>query len=64
MAIVTTSENGQTTVTEGNLQLIQTIIDGRKFNDCSVIYSDYSEMVSTADPRFKSLFIALHNSKL
>jgi hypothetical protein len=55
--------NGQYAVSLGNLRLVQTVINGEKFNDCSIVHADYVETVSSNDERFKPLFIALHNFK-
>ena len=59
MTTVKTLENGQRVATKGNLQIVQTIINGQRFNDCSINHSEYNEMVSSGDERFKELFIAL-----
>jgi len=56
---VKTLENGQRVATKGPLQIVQTIVDGQKFNDCSINHSEYNELVSSGDKRFKDLFIAL-----
>ena len=57
-------ENGQFEVTHNNLILVQTIIKGKRYNDCSIKDSDgCSEIVSKNDELFKPLFIALHNYK-
>ena len=39
-------ENGQYHVKSGNLTLTQTIINGSRFNECSEIKPDYSELCS------------------
>lgn len=56
-------QNGQYHVKSGNLTLIQTIINGSRFNECSEVKTDYSELCSQHDERFNPLFIALHNFK-
>ena len=56
--------NGQIEVTNGNLHLIYTDCDdGEKYNDCVIHHQDYCETVSSQDPRFDNLFIALINWK-
>ena len=59
MITVKTLNNGQRVATKGNLQIVQTKINGRRFNDCSVNHGGHSEIVSSADERFRDLFIAL-----
>lgn len=57
-------ENGQFEVTHNNLKLVQTLINGERYNDCSIIDSEgYSESVSQHKELFHPLFIALHNYK-
>ena len=57
-------ENGQFEVTNNNLKLVQTVINGERYNDCSIIDSDgCSELVSQHNELFKPLFIALLNYK-
>jgi hypothetical protein len=55
--------NGQYEVNLGNLTLIHTDSKGFKSNDCSEDKTDYVELCSQHDKRFKPLFIALHNFK-
>lgn len=57
-------ENGQFEVTHNNLKLVQTIIKGERYNDCSMKDMDgYYELASQNNELFKPLFIALHNYK-
>ena len=57
-------ENGQFEVNHNNLTLVQTIINGERYNDCSIKDSEgCSEIVSEHNELFKPLFIALHNYK-
>lgn len=55
--------NGQFEVTHNNLILTQTVINGHRFNDCSIKQGDHFEIVSQNNELFKPLFIALHNYK-
>lgn len=55
--------NGQYEIKRGKLKLVQTIIDGQKFNDCSINHSDYNEIASQHDSRFGPLFQALYDYK-
>lgn len=63
MPTVTKQPNGQYFVKIGNLALTQTIINGQRFNDCTIFDGECYELVSQHDERFKPLFIALHNFK-
>lgn len=56
--------NGQYTVTHENVELTQTVINGVRFNDCSINEGEICIQVSEHEPRFKPLFIALHNFKI
>ena len=56
-------KNDQYIVSDGNLELTQTIISGIRFNSCVVKHSGYTEEKSSFDPIFHDLFIALHNFK-
>ena len=55
--------NGQHVVTHENLELTQTIINGQKYNECTVKHESYTEIVPPHDERFKPLFIALYQYK-
>jgi hypothetical protein len=61
--IVTKLENGQFEVKHENLTLVQTVINGTRYNDCTIEKDGLFEGVSEYDERFKPLFIALHNYK-
>ena len=56
---IQTLNNGQVKVNHNNLQIIQTVVNGQKFNDCSICHSDYNELVDQNNPLFKDLFKAL-----
>ena len=55
--------NGQYIVKSGKLTLIHTDFKGFKFNECTEDKTDCVEMFNPHDPKFKPLFIALHNFK-
>lgn len=55
--------NGQYMVKSGKLTLIHTDFKGFKFNECTEDKTDCVEMCNPHDPKFKPLFIALHNFK-
>jgi ribosome biogenesis SPOUT family RNA methylase Rps3 len=55
--------NGQYQVTDGNLTLTQTVINGTRFNDCTIMEGDFYESISQHSEKMRPLFIALHNYK-
>ena len=60
---ITPFDNGQLEVRSNNLVLVQTIINGERFNDCAIHGKNGVELVSSSDERFKEHFTALYNFK-
>ena len=56
--------NGQIEVKSKDLTLIQTNVKGYVNNDCYIDENICTKSVTQHDPRFKPLFIALHNFKI
>ena len=61
--LVQNLSNGQIKVTQANLILTHTDINGLKINSCEIENSEYIECVESSDERFKPLFVALINFK-
>ncbi len=56
--------NVQFEVKSENLTIIQTVINGQRYNDCTFFTGEYYESISQHDSRLRPLFIALHNYKI
>lgn len=52
-------------VEDNNVNLVQSIINGVRYNDCFVVDGEGCYIsISCNDERLKSLYIALHNYKI